>query len=311
MRSLDHGSFGNAYLLLTLAPLTWGANAVAGKIASQEWLPFSLTCLRWGCVFLVLLPFAWRQLQREFYVVRKHALYMLLLGGVGQGGFNLCLYYALNHISAINASIEQSAMPILIMLFNFIFLHQRVSYAQMLGLCITIAGVVVTATSGDPRRFLTGDLNHGDLVMILGAAFYAAYTFGLRWRPPIGWMSFLIAMSAGGFLLTLPFALWELTNHFQDVELQIFNAPLPSMHGWLVLAFIVVFPSILGQLFYARGVDLIGANRAGLFINLVPVFGSLLAVLVLAERFQWHHAIGLILVLSGIAMAERSVKRWQ
>jgi len=308
MNQLRGMGVAHAYLLLTLAPLTWGANAVAGKLAAGDWPPFTLSCLRWGLVCVVLLPFAWRHLKQEQDAVIRHLPIMLLLGGIGQGGFNLCLYYALNHISAINASIEQAAMPVLIMLFNFLLLRQRVLALQIIGLLVTLVGVLVTVTHGDVMRFFAGDLNHGDLIMLLGSVFYAAYTFGLRWRPPVRWICFLIAMSLGGFLFTLPFALWEASARFsqssQDALLL-----MPSLSAWLVLGFIVVFPTLVGQLCYAKGVDLIGANRAGLFINLVPVFGSILAVLVLAEYFRWYHAMGLALVLFGIALAEQAVKR--
>lgn len=292
--------FGNAYLLLILAPLFWGGNAVAGKLASHEWLPLSLTCLRWFIVFLVLLPFSWKHLRTDWPVLRKNILVLFLLGGLGMSCFNMSMYVALNYTSAINVGIEQAAMPVFIMLLNFMFLGQRVVHLQILGLILATVGVVVTATHGQPSTFFSGGLNRGDLLMILGSLFYAGYSFGLRWRPDVHWLSFLAALSVTASITALPFAAWEL--NFQDME-------FPSAGAWLVIAYVVIFPSILGQLFFARGVELIGANRAGLFINLVPVFGALLAVLVIGEQFRWYHGFGLTLVLAGILLAERTAKK--
>ena len=294
------GAFGNAWLLLTLATLCWGGNAVAGKLASSEWLPFTLTMVRWGCAVLLLLPFAWRPLARDWPVLRRHLPLMFLLGGVGMCLFNLLMYLALNHTSAINVSIEQAAMPLLIMIANFVVFSQRVRALQLVGLALSILGVLVTTTGGRPLDFFTGELNRGDALMLLACVFYAGYTFGLRWRPALHWLTFMLAISVAAFVMTLPFAAWELSRTSQ---------PVPGTSGWLALVYVVVFPTIVSQIAYARGVELIGGNRAGQFINLVPVFGAALAVLILGERFAWYHGLGLALVLGGITMAERAAAR--
>ena len=289
--------FSNAYLLLTLAALCWGGNAIAGKLATLSWEPFTITCLRWLLVLVLVMPFTWRHFQRDWSLVRQHWKFLFLLCGPAMGGFNLLMYLALNYTSAINVSIEQAAMPVLIMVANFLFLRQAVTPAQGVGLLLTLAGVLITATEGQPLRFFDSGLNRGDAIMLLASACYAAYSFGLRWRPPMSWRSFILVMSFFVFVTSVPFALWE----FQAGE----PPALPGINGWLVLVYAALFASLGGQLFFARGVELIGANRAGLFINLVPIFGAVLAVLILGETFRWFHAAGLVLVLSGIALAER------
>lgn len=300
MRSLTQAIFGNAYLLLVIAPLFWGGNAVAGRFAVGEWQPFTITSLRWLTVAVLLLPFAWQPLKRDWLLIKEHWRTLFLLGSLGMSGFSLLMYWALNYTTAINVSIEQASMPVLIMLANFFILAQRVRALQIVGLLISVLGVLVTATAGEPASFFTKGLNKGDAIMLVACVFYAGYTFGLRWRPPIHWLSFLCIISASAFIMTIPFAAWEL-NHQEFV--------MPGIKGWMVLVYLLIFPTLISQLSHARGVELIGSNRASLFLNLVPIFGSLLAVLILGEAFRWYHFLGLTMVLAGIAMAEKAADK--
>ncbi len=210
--------------------------------------------------------------------------------------FNLTMYTALNYTTAINVSIEQAAMPVMIMLANFFLFSQRATALQLIGLSCSIVGVLVTTTAGRPWVFFTDGLNFGDAIMLVACVFYASYTIGLRWRPKVHWLTFMWMISISASAMTIPFALWE----WQQLDVS-----FPPLKGWGVIIYIIMFPTILSQIFYARGVELIGGNRAGQFINLVPIFGSLLAILILRERFQWFHAVGLIMVVGGIWLAEK------
>lgn len=294
------GTINNAYLLLILAPLLWGGNAVAGRMATADWHPFTITSLRWLCAAIFLLPFAIGPMKRDWLVLKRHWLTLFLLGSLGMAAFNLLMYLALNYTTAINVSIEQASMPMLIMLANFFILSQRVRWLQIVGLLLTLLGVLVTTTAGDPARFFSEGLNRGDAIMLFACLFYAGYTFGLRWRPPIHWMSFMWAIAVSAFIMTIPFTAWELGQK---------GFSMPSSTGWWVLVYVMIFPTVVSQLSYARGVELLGSNRAGLFLNLVPIFGSLLAVLILRENFHWYHFVGLALVLAGIGLAERSADK--
>ena len=269
-------------------------------MATEDWHPFTVTSLRWFFAVLVLTPFAVAPLKRDLPVIREHAIVLFSLGAFGMAMFNLMMYLSLNFTTAINVSIIQASMPAMIMLANFFLLSQRVRIWQIIGLLLTLFGVLVTTTSGDPISFLSSGLNKGDAIMLLACVFYAAYTFGLRWRPQIHWMSFMWVISVTAFIMTIPFASWELSYS---------GFTMPSFQGLLVLVYIVVFPTIFSQLSWARGVELIGSNRAGLFINLVPIFGSIMAVLVLREHFAWYHFAGLSLVLVGIGMSERAADK--
>ncbi|OED37192.1 hypothetical protein AB833_24400 [Chromatiales bacterium (ex Bugula neritina AB1)] len=293
-------TFNNAYFLLVLAPLLWGGNAVAGKIASFDWQPFTITNVRWVLTALILLPIAWPHIKKDWPVIRRSWKTLFLLGGIGMAMFNLLMYTALHYTSAINVSIEQASMPAMIMLANFVIMSQRVTWLQIVGLLLSIVGVLITTTEGNPALFFQQGLNRGDAIMMLACAFYAAYTFGLRWRPPVHWLSFMGVISVFAIFTTLPFAIWEW---------QTGDVTVPGPRGWVVLSYIIIFPTIVSQIAYARGVELIGSNRAGPFINLVPIFGSLLAVIILGEHFQSFHAAGLLLVVGGIMLAEKSVKK--
>lgn len=289
--------FGNPYLLLIFATLGWGGNAVAGRMAAGEWQPFTLTCLRWLLVAIILLPFAITPIKQDWQKVKKAAPVLLLYGSVGMAMFNLLMYLALNYTSAINVSIEQASMPVMIMLANFFLLSQRVRALQIIGVIVSIAGVAITATQGDPLSFFSQGLNRGDAWMLLACVFYAGYTFFLKWRPDVDWVVFLLVVAIGAFLMSLPFSLYE----FYTVE-----QTMPGTADIVLLLYVIIVPSIVSQVCFAKGVALIGGNRAGLFINLVPVFGSFLAVLILGEQFKPYHGLGLVMVIGGIMLAERA-----
>ncbi|MDO6462036.1 DMT family transporter [Granulosicoccaceae sp. 1_MG-2023] len=292
--------FANPYLLLALTTLFWGGNAVAGKMAVGEVSVIALTFFRWVGALLLVLPFARKPLMRDLPQVKKHFLLLFGLGAVGFTGFNLTMYWALTYTSVVNVVIEQAAIPVLIMLFNFVAFRLRVRLLQIVGLIMALAGVVLTVTGGRPGLLLQGQVNIGDAIMMLAALCYAVYSIGLRWRPAMHWLSFLTVLVFAAALVSGVFWLAEVWRS---------GVVWPSGKGLWLVAYVAFFPSLLSQLFFARGVDLIGANRAGLFINLVPIFGSLLAILLLGERFHWYHAAGLLLVIGGIFLAERAARR--
>ena len=233
--------FNNAYVLLTLATLLWGGNSVAGKLASFDWQPFTITSARWLLTAFLLLPFAWPHLKRDWQILTTDWKTLAALGAFGMALFNLLMYLALNHTSAINVSIEQASMPVMIMLANFVLFSQRTSALQITGLICSIVGVLVTTTGGKPWLFFTEGLNFGDAVMLLACVFYAGYTIGLRWRPKVHWLTFIWMISVSAFAMTVPFFVWE-------IQQQPFT--LPPAKGWLVVGYVIIFPTIVSQIFY-------------------------------------------------------------
>ena len=286
----------NPYTLLTLTTLFWAGNAIAGKLAAGDISPVALTFARWFFACIAFYFFARPHLKADWPAIRRHLPLLSTLGALGFSAFNIGFYWALQYTSAINVTIEQSAMPVLIILANYLFFRMRITALQGLGVLLTITGVLVTATRGSPLSIFETGVNRGDAMMILCVLLYGSYTVALRFRPDIHWTSLMFVLSLSATLFALPFYAVEIV---QDG----FRAPGPE--AWGIIAYTAIFPSMLSQLFFIRGVAMLGANRAGLFINLVPIFGALLAVSILGENFRAYHFAGLALVLGGIAMAER------
>jgi drug/metabolite transporter (DMT)-like permease len=289
-----------AYALLLLTTLFWGGNAVAGKLALGHVSPLLLNLGRWGFAFAILYTIGRKQLFADWPAIRPKLPLLAALGVLGFTGFNVALYSALNFTSAINASIEQAGMPMLILMLNFILFRVHVTAGQIVGFLLSIAGVALTASHGEPMRLLDLDLNFGDGLMLVAVVVYSIYTIALRYRPPVHWLSLMIVLTGAAAISAIPFA---------AAEPALGGAGLPDASGWAIIAFAAIFPSILGQAFYIRGVELIGANRAGLFINLVPIFGTLLSIILLGEDFHTYHAVALALTLGGIWLAEISGKK--
>ena len=290
----------NPYTLLVLTTLFWAGNAVAGKFAAGVISPVALTTARWVIACAAFYILARPHLKTDWALVRQHLPLLFTLGALGLAAFNFGFYWALNYTTAINVTIEQSAMPVLIILANYLFFSQRITPLQAVGVLLTISGVLVTATRGDPLTVLETGVNRGDALMMLCVLLYGSYTVALRFRPDIHWTTLMFTLTFSAALFSLPFYALEIV---QD------GFTMPSTEAWAIIAYTAIFPSMASQLFFIRGVAMLGANRASLFINLVPIFGAILAVLILGESFRAFHMTGLLLVLGGIAMAERFGER--
>jgi drug/metabolite transporter (DMT)-like permease len=292
------------YLILVLTTLFWGGNVVAGKLAVGHIDPHSLMILRWTGALLLVLPFAIGPLKRDWAIVRAKWWLYLFYGAVGYATFNVFVYVAAYYTSGVNIALEQVAVNIFVILFNFVLFRTKVKALQLLGVLLTIVGVAIIATHGDLGRILKLEVNLGDLFIILACIAYAIYSIALRWRPQTNWLSFLSATFVGAILASFAYQAGlgngpgSLLSNFSAIDLQ----------GWLIAAYTAIFPSVLSQLFYVRGVELIGSNRASLFINLIPLFGAAGSVLILGEKLETFHFIAAGLVIAGIVLAEWSVR---
>jgi drug/metabolite transporter (DMT)-like permease len=292
--------FRNAYVLLLLTTLFWAGNAIAGKLAVGHISPMLLNMLRWMVAGIVLAIIGLPQLRRDWPVVRRNLPVLFSLGAAGFTLFNAALYSALTYTTAINVSIEQAGLPMFIFLANFILYRMGVAPGQIVGFVLSLGGVALTASHGDLTRLAELDVNFGDALMLLAIVFYGGYTVALRYKPEIHWQSMMLVMGLAAFVSAVPFVLWEAARG---------AAILPDSRGWAIVIYAAVFPSILSQVFYIRGVELIGANRAGLFINLVPIFGTLLSIVIVGEAFHIYHGIALAMVMGGIWLAEHSGRK--
>ena len=292
------------YLLLILAPLFWGGNLVAAKLVVGEIDPFLLLAARCVGATLFILPFSWRFLAQDWPVIRRTWPLLMAYGAIGYALFNVLLYVGLSTTTGVNAAIVQAALPMMILAANFIVFRARVKPLQIAGVIIAIAGVMLTATHGDLGRILELDINIGDGFVILACLAYTAYTLALRFRPNVHMMSFMAVAFAGAAITGL-------------VMLQFFGggvgtlATIPAMSPavWAVIVYVMIFPSMFSQIAYARGVELVGPNRAAPSHNLIPVFGALGSVLFLGERLEPYHYAAAAIIVGGIVLAEWAARR--
>ncbi len=285
------------YLLLSMTSLFWSANAVIGRAVADQIPPVALSQIRWTLALLFLSPFAWRSLRQELHLVRRHWRILILLALTGITAFNTMLYWSLHHTTAINATIMQSTGPLLIGLWSWLLYREPLTRRQFGGILISLVGVAAVVSGGDIARLARLTLNIGDVVIIVAIGIYALYAALLRRGPAMAPLSFLMATIGIGAVLLLPLTIAE---HAAGEHL----APV-TLGSAMAILYVAVFPSILAYLCYNRGVQLVGANRSGPFLHLIPLFGASLAVVFLGERPGIHHGIGALLIVGGVFLASR------
>ncbi len=290
------GLWSRPYLLLALTALMWGGNAVAGRLAVGEISPMVLTALRWAVAVAVLAVVARRDLAAAWPALRPRWASLALFGTMGFTAFNALFYVAAHHTTAVNLGIIQGAIPVVVLLGAFLVYGTPIRSLQVVGVALTLVGVATVAARGDPRVLASLAISPGDLYMLLASVLYAVYTLALRNRPPVSGLALFAAMAGAAAVSSLPLVAYEAA---------IGAAQWPTLKGWLILLYVGLFPSLLSQILFIRGVELIGPGRAGLFVNLVPVFAALLGVVILGEPFRWYHGLALALVLGGIWLAEQ------
>jgi len=284
-----------AYLLLTFTTWCWGLNAIISRLAVGEISPMQLVTVRWLGVVLILAVIARDNIVRDWPILRRHLPFICLMGSCGFTAFNALFYIAGHHTSAINIGILQGSIPIFVLLGSLLVLRQPISLIQGSGVAVTLLGVVIVASRGDPGELLGMSVNRGDLFIVIACFFYAAYSIGLSRRPNVSALGFFAAVAAVAWIVSLPLVAIETYQ-------QGWIAPTPT--GWMLVLMVTLLPSLIAQIFFIQGVSLIGPSRAGVFVNLVPVFASIMAVIFLQEVFQAYHALALMLVLGGIWLSE-------
>jgi drug/metabolite transporter (DMT)-like permease len=261
----------------------------------------AMTFFRWFFAVLILAPFAWRHLRRDWPIVRRNWKPMVLLGAIGVGTHNALAYLGLNYTTATNGVILNSFIPVMIIAFSWLFLRERLSALQLAGVIISLAGVLTILSQGSMAVLASLELNAGDLLIILSMAMWSAYTIGLRWRPSgLHMLTFLFVLMVIGDLAVLPLFFAELAFG-RHMEVTLANLA--------ALVSVALFASVLAYIFWNRGVEQVGASVAGLFVHLMPVFGILLAWLFLGERLALFHVAGIALILTGIWITSRLGRR--
>jgi drug/metabolite transporter (DMT)-like permease len=284
------------YLLLCITALGWAGNAIVGRLAAGHIPPVTLSFLRWFLAFLILLPLAWKHLARDWAAIRARLGIMIVLSVTGISAFNTMQYWALEHTSALNTLLLQSAGPLFVAIWSLILLGIRLTLAQSGGIALSLTGVLVILLHGDPTALLNIEFNKGDLIFTVALAVFGIYSALSLKRPEIHSLSFAAFTFGCGAACLVPLLIWELLTR------PVMQLNTPNL---LSLLYVAVVPSTLSFLCFNRGVQLIGANRAAPFFHVVPVFGSVMAIVFLGERPQLFHLIGFALVLTGVFVASR------
>jgi len=295
-RPLPSRIMRNPWLLLTFSSLVWGGNVAAARFAVGEISPMVLVGLRWIVVSAIIALLMGKRMGAVLASLRPHWAFLLPMGVIGFTISNAFFYESARFTTGLNLSIIQGVLPVLVLAGARLVYGARVGGMRMVGVALTMAGIVLIATEGEPARLLDLQFNKGDAFAFLGAAIYAAFTLALRKRPPLSAMAFFIGVSIAALVSSAPAMV---------VEAMLGAAIWPGWQGFLVLLYVAVFTSIVGQICWIRAVEMIGPGRAGVFQNLVPAVGAILSVVVLRETFHWFHAASLALVLSGLFISEQ------
>jgi len=297
---LLRSAWASPILLLILTTLIWAGHSVVGRLSVGQIGPMTLTTMRWAVALVPILIAARTSLRRDWPLLRARWPYVAAMGALGYTVFNALFYLAAHKTSALNLSIIQGALPALVLIGARAFLGVRFTGLQAVGAAITMAGVAAIAAQGDPARLMALAFNQGDVLMVVATVLYAGYTVGLRERPAVSGVSMLAGMAVAALVTSVPLMLWEIASG---------GFVWPTARGLMVLVYVALGPAFASQIFYIRGVELIGPGRAGVFVNLVPVFGAIMAVVLLGEPFAPYHVVALVLVVGGIAIAQTGAGR--
>ena len=282
----------NAVLLLCLAMLGWAGNTIAGRLSTGEISPMMVVSLRWFIITLFLLLLLNKGIANSFIAIKGKILWLLLMGGLGMTCFNSLFYIAAQNTSAINLGIIQGVMPAIILLGSVLFFKERVNIVKLFGLLISFFGVVIVVSKGDFQIIISLTVNLGDVVMFLALFFYAGFTLGLRFKPEIDPLVLMAYFSFSALISSIPLVMLEAFLGYSQFP--------SNTNAWLTIIYIAFVPSFLAQIFFIKGVELIGASKAGLFINILPIFAAILGVIILGESLQMYHFISLVVVLTGV-----------
>ncbi len=296
-RSLWYSAWG----LLVTANLFWAGNIVLARGLAGHVPPIALAYWRWTGAFLIAVGFAWPRLKADLPILLRHWKAMLVLSATGIATYNTMSYIGLNSTTALNVLLLQSATPLIIIVWAYLLFRETPTARQALGVCVSLLGVGVIAAHGSLDVLAHLRLNRGDLWVLFALMIYGFYCVALRKRPAVHPLSFLVAAMGIGSLMMLPFMIAEYATGAR------IEGGMPSYLG---IAYTAVLPSFVAYLFFNRGVELIGPGPAGQSMHLMPLFGSVLAVVFLNERFQLYHAAGFAFIAAGILLATiRSVRR--
>ena len=285
-------------LLLVLATLLWGGNFVIGRAVAGDIPPITLAFLRWCVAFIVFLPIVYSRVRREWPMIKANWPAVIVMAITGVACFNTLVYIGVYYTTSINASLMNSSTPIIIYILSFIFLKERLSKFQLIGTAISLSGVAFILSKGSLETLLSFSFNKGDLIVLIAVFCWGVYSLLVKQyagRLP-GYSTFLVTISLGVIML-LPFTIYELMTTSVDIVWS------PSTIG--AILYVGIVASIIAFLSWNNGVVALGANKASIYLNFIPLFAAIFAVLFLGEDLLLAQVIGGLAVICGVLLASK------
>tara|TARA_B100000073_G_scaffold286908_1_gene248699 strand:+ start:120 stop:1019 length:900 start_codon:yes stop_codon:yes gene_type:complete len=290
-----------AYILLILTTLFWSGNFIVGKAASTYSIPpFSLNFYRWLFAGLILLPFTLNEIIKKKDYIFNNLGFFIILGITSITIFNSTVYYSLYYMQVISGVLMISTIPVWIMFISFILGIEKTNKFQIVGVILSLLGVLFIITKSDLEVIKNLAFNRGDLIMALGMFAWALYSALLKKKTyEISQITLLEVVIISGLIFLIPIYILEMIFGNQIV----FGKPFI-----LTLSYVVIFPGLASFFFWIKGISIIGANRAGVFLHLMPVFGSIMAIFLFNEKFMFYHLLGAIFIIAGITLSNKKIK---
>ena len=287
-----------AYIFLILATLFWSGNFIVGKSASFfEIPPFTLNFYRWTFAWLILAPFTLKEIYRSKSHIFKNLKYVLILGVTSITLFNSIVYYSLQFTQVISGVLMISTIPVMRILFSSLLKIEKTNFFQLIGVFFSMLGVVVIVSQLNLEKIKELSFNKGDLSIIIAMLSWALYSALLkRKKLELSQLSLLQVIISAGLVFLLPVYLVEM-NSGRRVALE-----LPF---FLTLSYVVLFPCLASFICWIKGIAIIGANRSGIFLHLMPIFSTILAIIIFKEKFMIYHLIGAMLIITGIFLSSK------
>tara|TARA_X000001036_G_scaffold429217_1_gene460116 strand:- start:436 stop:1329 length:894 start_codon:yes stop_codon:yes gene_type:complete len=287
-----------AYLLLTLSVLFWAGNFIVGKFATLfEVPPLTLNVLRWLSVWLILMPFTYKEIYNNLPDIKKKWFVISFMGLITISTFNSVVYFALNHTQVINAVLVLAAIPAATIVFSSLMNVEKTNIFQLIGLILSIIGIGSIISNGDIQKIISLNFNKGDVWMLVCVITWALYSTLLK-KHKFKYSQFTLIqlMVSAGLLFLIPQLFYE-----KSIGLELnFNKAFLA-----ILFYVVVFPAIAAYYCWQKGVEIIGPNRASMFIQLMPLFSAVMAVIIFREKFELYHFAGAIFIVSGIYLSNK------
>tara|TARA_B100001996_G_scaffold204239_1_gene156412 strand:+ start:94 stop:996 length:903 start_codon:yes stop_codon:yes gene_type:complete len=291
-----------AYLLLVLTTLFWSGNFIVGKAASiYEIPPFSLNFYRWLFAGAILLPFTLKEILKKKNYIFKNIGFFIILGISSITIFNSAVYYSLYYMQVISGVLMISTIPVWIMFISAILGIEKTNKFQIFGVILSLIGVLFIITKSDLNLIKNLDFNKGDLIMASGMFAWALYSALLKKKSyEISQITLLEVVIIIGLLFLVPIYI---------LEMKLGNTLIVNKPFVLTLSYVVLFPGLASFFFWIKGISIIGANRAGVFLHLMPIFGSLMAIILFNEKFMFYHFLGAIFIIVGITLSNKKLKK--